>query len=109
VNVETATELADLSPKTLALLESISVTYAVALTLGDEVVSEWQNLEGVHYEGGALHAEDATWELVSFTADGALVAAPEGFVAVPFGDKFTATGGTFVIQWAHTGVFELVS
>lgn len=59
-------------------------------------------------------AADLSWTTVTVTAYGCLIyadaltapVADQGIMAVYFGGAFTATAGTFTIQWAVNGIFR---
>lgn len=59
-------------------------------------------------------AADLSWTTVTVTAYGCLIyadattapVADQGIMAVYFGGAFTATAGTFTIQWAANGIFR---
>lgn len=59
-------------------------------------------------------AADLSWATVTVTAHGCLIyadaltapVADQGIMAVWFGGAFTATAGTFTIQWAANGIYR---
>jgi len=57
-------------------------------------------------------ANDVSWSSATFTARGCLlyddtISPKSGIVAVNFGSDFTATAGTFTIQWNPSGIFTI--